>query len=171
MQEFSSIAVSSYEAESLSDRLTEQSAAGWSVVAVVPAGSQVVAYLSRSASGAVTPAAADISSDVAPDLPVTEVAAVADVTIDEPTVADPVQDAPGWAVTPDAASTVDTTSSPTPSPTPDPAPEVTAPAAAAAPAGWYADPAARYDLRYWDGSDWTEHVSRNGQQSTDPPVA
>lgn len=39
------------------------------------------------------------------------------------------------------------------------------------PAGWYADPSGRYELRYWDGSAWTEHVSRAGQQFTDPPVA
>lgn len=39
-----------------------------------------------------------------------------------------------------------------------------------APAGWYADPAGRYDLRYWDGAQWTEHVARNGHQETDPPV-
>ena len=44
-------------------------------------------------------------------------------------------------------------------------------AASAAPAGWYADPSSRYELRYWDGSTWTEHVSRGGQQFTDPPVA
>ena len=44
-------------------------------------------------------------------------------------------------------------------------------AAPAVPAGWYADPAGRFELRYWDGSTWTEHVSRAGQQYTDPPVA
>ena len=44
-------------------------------------------------------------------------------------------------------------------------------AAASVPAGWYHDPAGRYELRYWDGSAWTEHVSRAGQQYTDPPVA
>lgn len=27
------------------------------------------------------------------------------------------------------------------------------------PAGWYADPAGRRELRYWDGSDWTSLVS------------
>ena len=43
--------------------------------------------------------------------------------------------------------------------------------APAVPAGWYADPAGRFELRYWDGSTWTEHVSRAGQQFTDPPVA
>ena len=42
---------------------------------------------------------------------------------------------------------------------------------AAAPANWYPDPAGRFELRYWNGSAWTEHVSRNGQQSVDPPVA
>ena len=47
----------------------------------------------------------------------------------------------------------------------------TAAAAGAAPAGWYADPSSRFELRYWDGSQWTEHVSRAGQQYTDPPVA
>ena len=49
---------------------------------------------------------------------------------------------------------------------------VAAPAAQpAVPANWYADPAGRFELRYWDGSQWTEHVSRGGQQFTDPPVA
>ncbi|MFP5489452.1 MAG: DUF2510 domain-containing protein, partial [Acidimicrobiia bacterium] len=43
--------------------------------------------------------------------------------------------------------------------------------AGAAPAGWYADPSGRFELRYWDGGQWTEHVSRAGQQYTDPPVA
>ncbi|MEO8363195.1 MAG: DUF2510 domain-containing protein [Ilumatobacteraceae bacterium] len=41
----------------------------------------------------------------------------------------------------------------------------------AVPSGWYADPSSRYELRYWSGSEWTEHVSRSGQQFTDPPVA
>lgn len=34
--------------------------------------------------------------------------------------------------------------------------------------GWYADPTRRFEHRYWDGEVWTEHVSRNGQASTDP---
>ena len=40
-----------------------------------------------------------------------------------------------------------------------------------APAAWYADPSNRFELRYWDGSEWTEHVARGGQQFTDPPIA
>ena len=43
--------------------------------------------------------------------------------------------------------------------------------ATAAPAAWYADPSKRYELRYWDGKEWTEHVARGGQQFTDAPVA
>ena len=42
---------------------------------------------------------------------------------------------------------------------------------AAAPAAWYADPSNRFELRYWDGSEWTEYVARGGQQFTDPPIA
>jgi len=36
--------------------------------------------------------------------------------------------------------------------------------------GWYADPSGRYDHRYWDGTAWTEHVSRAGEASTAPVV-
>ena len=53
---------------------------------------------------------------------------------------------------------------PAPAPAPEPAPVVTTPA------GWYPDPSTRYELRYWDGTQWTEHVARQGQQFTDPPV-
>jgi uncharacterized protein YxjI len=37
-------------------------------------------------------------------------------------------------------------------------------------AGWFADPLGRHQLRYYDGTQWTEHVSSNGQTSIDPPV-
>ncbi len=176
MQEFSSISVSSYEAESLSDRLTEQSAAGWSVVAVVPAGSQVVAYLSRDASSDGSQSALGetaVMSDAAAFAPVAATSAIDEPIVEDAIEADPVTEAPGWAttVTADPAPAV-FTPEPTPEPTPVAAAAATSSTAvAAAPAGWYADPSARYDLRYWDGSEWTEHVSRNGQQATDPPVA
>jgi len=39
------------------------------------------------------------------------------------------------------------------------------------PAAWYKDPSGRYELRYWNGTAWTEHVARDGRQFTDPPVA
>jgi hypothetical protein len=38
----------------------------------------------------------------------------------------------------------------------------------ASPPAWHPDPTGRYDLRYWDGQLWTEHVTRDGEQSTDP---
>ncbi|HEX8769199.1 MAG TPA: DUF2510 domain-containing protein, partial [Acidimicrobiales bacterium] len=40
---------------------------------------------------------------------------------------------------------------PLPTP-PDPAPEESAP-------GWFPDPGRGHELRYWDGSAWTDHVS------------
>jgi hypothetical protein len=39
---------------------------------------------------------------------------------------------------------------------------------ASAPAGWYADPAGRHEQRYWDGAQWTQHVTDGGRPSTDP---
>ena len=35
-------------------------------------------------------------------------------------------------------------------------------------AGWFADPTGRAELRWWDGANWTEHVSTGGQVSTAP---
>lgn len=256
MQEFSSISVSSYEAGSLADQLTEQARHGWNVVAIVPTGSTVTAYLSRAASGddhgvghvpAEAPAAepvADASSAAAswsvlaeeasaapepaaepitvPEIVVPEVSlphvSQPDVSVPEITVpeayqpeptfveavqpaVEPVNEPAGWAVAPESASTNDTVAV-----SADPASglggysttsydsgasiaaaasevaaepqqaavvetQATAAAASAAPAGWYADPSSRYELRYWDGGQWTEHVSRGGQQFTDPPVA
>lgn len=34
---------------------------------------------------------------------------------------------------------------------------------------WKRDPFGRFELRFWNGSAWTEHVSTQGRQSTDPP--
>jgi uncharacterized protein YxjI len=37
------------------------------------------------------------------------------------------------------------------------------------PANWYPDPLGRHEHRYWDGSEWTEHVASRGRSSVDPP--
>lgn len=35
-------------------------------------------------------------------------------------------------------------------------------------ADWYRDPLNRHEYRYWDGRQWTHHVSDRGQTSVDP---
>ena len=241
--------MSSYEAGSLADRLTEQARHGWDVVAIVPTGSTVTAFLSRAASGDAegsdhTPAEVPAAEPVAntgsaaaswsvlaeeaaaepepaaapepitvPEIVVPEVS-LPDVSLPDVTQPDvsvpeaaqpavePVNEPAGWAVAPESGSTNDTVAA-----SADPAAglgsygstssydsgasiaaaasevaaeppqaavvetQQAAAAASAAPAGWYADPSSRYELRYWDGAQWTEHVSRGGQQFTDPPVA
>ncbi len=34
---------------------------------------------------------------------------------------------------------------------------------------WYPDPWGRHEHRYYDGTNWTEHVANHGRQATDPP--
>ena len=147
MQEFTTVSTSSYDAASLTPMLNEKSSDGWSVVSIVAAGANVVAYLQREAdpNAAAQPAAAQ---------PV------------------PVEEPAGWASAPEStASEPVVVVASTPEPTPEPVVQAAASADPAVPAGWYADPSGRFELRYWDGSAWTEHVSRAGQQATDPPVA
>jgi hypothetical protein len=36
------------------------------------------------------------------------------------------------------------------------------------PAGWFADPMGRHECRYWDGVNWTAHVTDAGVPSSDP---
>ena len=38
-------------------------------------------------------------------------------------------------------------------------------------AAWHPDPTGRHQLRYWDGAQWSHHVSDNGVSSIDPVVA
>jgi hypothetical protein len=33
---------------------------------------------------------------------------------------------------------------------------------------WYSDPSGRHELRYWNGSAWTDDVSDHGMSATDP---
>ena len=35
-------------------------------------------------------------------------------------------------------------------------------------AAWHPDPTGRHELRYWDGTQWSEHVSDGGVQSVSP---
>jgi uncharacterized RDD family membrane protein YckC len=36
-------------------------------------------------------------------------------------------------------------------------------------AGWYRDPSGRFELRYWDGRTWSEHVASYGAMYIDAP--
>lgn len=53
----------------------------------------------------------------------------------------------------------------------DNAASTTSAPSAEVPANWYKDPSGRYELRYWNGTTWTEHVATGGKQFTDPPKA
>jgi hypothetical protein len=37
--------------------------------------------------------------------------------------------------------------------------------------GWYSDPTGKYASRYWDGQQWTSHVSSGGANAVDEPPA
>ena len=167
MQEFSSVTASAYDAESLAPMLNEKAAEGWSVVSIVTAGTSVIAYLTREGDAAATKTA-----DVGASVPVVAAGAVAGA-VAAADVAEPEREV--TQVAPVAAA-IDITQTlqahEAASTAEEPAEAVdTATAASSVPAGWYADPSVRFELRYWDGNAWTEHVSRAGQQYTDPPVA
>jgi len=179
MQEFSSISASAYDAEALVPQLDEKSAEGWSVVSIVSAGTNVVAYLSREATGeAGAPAAATETPTAAPLGAALGATAATESSPAEPTpvAPAPVDEPAGWGAVAESttSSPVDpgtATAEPEAPAAPEPEPAPAAAPESTVPAGWYADPSGRFELRYWDGHQWTEHVSRDGQQFTDPPVA
>jgi len=186
MQEFESISASSYDPSALAAKLTSKAAEGWSVVAIVPTGGDVTAFLSREKGSGTSAENNAESHDAASSQNTYEEtsSSVLPATSEPEPQAESVSEPSGWAIapessapTPEPAVSISPTSTYQPAATPsyEPAPSITpAPDPAPAPsvpAGWYADPAGRFELRYWDGSTWTEHVSRAGQQFTDPPVA
>jgi hypothetical protein len=186
MQEFTTVSSSSYDPAALATKLNEKSAIGWSVVSIVSTGGDVTAFLAREAVNPTTSAASTSTSTSADSTwglgdtgaagatgaaSALSLASVAQPD-PEPVIA-PVAEPAGWGVAPEPAATSAGSYTPTVAAV-EPAPVEPAPAAAptpSVPAGWYADPAGRFELRYWDGGTWTEHVSRAGQQYTDPPVA
>ncbi len=135
-------ALTSSDPADLARQMTERSAQGWEILQIISNGANITAFARRAA----------VTTQVA--------SAVA-----TPTTATPVTSAT-WG------ATTATTSASTPVVTSAINTSVASSVGdAAAPANWYPDPAGRFELRYWNGSAWTEHVSRNGQQSIDPPVA
>jgi Protein of unknown function (DUF2510) len=174
MQEFSSVTASSYDAESLAPLLNEKAADGWSVVSIVAAGTNIVAYLQRETDGA---AAEPESTEAVAEVVAAPAAEEAAAAVEEPAgwasapEETPAEEVPAEAAEPSVADLAAQVSEPEPAPEPEPVAEAAPAVESAVPAGWYADPSGRFELRYWDGNAWTEHVSRAGQQFTDPPVA
>jgi hypothetical protein len=196
MYDFESVSVSSFEAASLAATLTEKSADGWDVVAIVNAGSNVVAYLRRAIDSAAASVDAEGSTadttDTAAAESTSDSAAAAELLTATSVSSEPSVSTADTSSTTSSSSAADTgdtgwgagsdtnaaaaagagwggtaeSSSWSGS-----AQQTTTPTTPSVPAGWYADPAGRFELRYWDGTAWTEHVSRGGQQYTDPPVA
>jgi hypothetical protein len=143
MLEFTSLKVTANNSADLATQLTSMSAQGWQVVSIVATG-EIVAYLSR---------------------PVSVTA-----TVPSPVQPTPVSDNVGWAATADAPPSPSTFISPTPSSASGSNPVATQSAVPSVPADWYKDPAGRYEYRYWDGSKWTDNVSRAGVTYKDPPT-
>jgi hypothetical protein len=44
-----------------------------------------------------------------------------------------------------------------------------APLPAGPPPAWVPDPFGRYEVRWWDGTRWTEHVATGGERGVDAP--
>ena len=120
MQEFSSVTASSYDAESLAPLLNDKSADGWSVVSIVTAGTNIVAYLQREAgeqAHATSSAAESAPTEDAPahDAPADEAPATDEPAAEAPLVpaaivtADetpaPVDEPAGWATAPEEQTT------------------------------------------------------------------
>jgi Protein of unknown function (DUF2510) len=163
MFEYASVSSAAYDTTGLIDKINDQASSGWELVSIVTTGGDVTAILKREANRNGASQAAEYSG--------TEVgvAGVIGTSVAEPA---------GWGSEP----------TPEPQPVTDVVPpesvtasdtsfmEANEPSRAATsasmtPAGWYPDPSGRYEMRYWDGDKWTEHVSRQGQTYTDPPVA
>ena len=142
-------ALTSADPSELARLMTERSAQGWEILQIVSTGSQVTAFVRRAAissnNTAATPTPAANPTPTAPSNPTPVSQPAATVASSNPVT----------------YGTTTTGTTATASSVGD----------AVAPAAWYPDPSGRYELRYWNGSAWTEHVSRNGQQFTDPPVA
>jgi hypothetical protein len=136
-------ALTSSDPADLARQMTERSAQGWEILQIVTSGTNITAFARRAAVTAqVANTAATPAAVNAPTTSATWGATTATTSASTPVVTS--------AINTSVASSVGD---------------------AAAPANWYPDPAGRFELRYWNGSAWTEHVSRNGQQSIDPPVA
>ncbi|MFM8529525.1 MAG: DUF2510 domain-containing protein [Ilumatobacteraceae bacterium] len=179
MKNFRTVSVPASDHASLADRLSSMSAEGWEVVTIVSAGGEVVAFLEREGEASASqPAAASVTTRVDP---VAEAGGWAASTTASP-VGSSATVSPVASPVPAASTAAPTQVMPAVEPVvqqnvqqqvqqqvQQPA-QATIPATPAVPADWYKDPSGRFELRYWNGTKWTEHVARGGKQFVDPPV-
>jgi hypothetical protein len=59
----------------------------------------------------------------------------------------------------------------TSAPAPQPRQAAIAPATAGSPPAWHPDPTGRHTQRYWDGSNWTDHVAAPDGSVAHDPIA
>lgn len=168
------------DAESLASALTEKSAEGWTLEGIAATGDSLSAILSKGAAAPSTASTAGASDASDASTSTAAAAAIGSATVEPATVEPATVEPAGWGTAASSSASSSYTPAATPSytgasytpaasaPSYAPAPAAVTPSV---PAGWYADPAGRFELRYWDSTAWTEHVSRAGQQYTDPPVA
>ncbi|MEY3589164.1 MAG: hypothetical protein RJA47_1760 [Actinomycetota bacterium] len=132
----------------LANELSRRSQAGWEVVQIVHDGEHWVhAFVRHHGQVATAPwptASASAGSPAAEKAPA------------------PASDSP-WQTATTAPSSAGFAAAQTQSPA------QTGGAVPSVPANWYKDPSGRFEMRYWNGTEWTEHVATAGKQSIDPP--
>ena len=134
----------------LANELTRRSQAGWEVVQIVHDGQHWVhAFVRHHGQVATAPWPTASASAGSPAAEKAASAPAAAVTSESPWQSATGSSATGFA----AGQTQQQSGGAVPS----------------VPANWYKDPSGRFEMRYWNGNEWTEHVATAGKQSIDPP--
>ena len=117
MHEYATVSSSSYDPASLAAKLTEKSAEGWHVVAIVPTGGDVTAFLSRKAADADQATQSEPTQAMpvasAPEATMMTMIGAEAEPAPEPT-AEPVSEPAGWAVAPAAEPVMPVAAAPQP---------------------------------------------------------
>lgn len=140
----------------LAAELTRRSAAGWEVVQIVFDGEHwmhaFVRHHGQATVGSYPTATASVGSPAWEAQQARAASPAAPAPAASPAAQTPAENPWQSAGAGYAASTSTTTS-----------------AVPSVPANWYKDPSGRFEMRYWNGTQWTEHVATAGKQSIDPP--
>lgn len=145
----------------LAAELTRRSEQGWEVVHIVYDGAAWFhAFIRHEGRVSVAPFAGAVDAGASMASPASGADAVSRVGQATPSAVAPA--AAQTAMQPAVQASTPVTST-TPSPT------VAGGSVPDVPANWYKDPSGRFELRYWNGTAWTEHVATGGRQSVDPP--